>query len=127
MDEKEQERLVCEALTGCHADGRDYHENLDAAAEDGQKPEHDASAGQDGEEEGKISNADADRVLTVNAEGLAGPEHEDGEEVGAGHECDDEGQGEDSRVLLEPGGEHGKFGKSAFPDAEGNQEDDTQD
>lgn len=64
--------------------------------------------------------------MAVNVEGLAGPEHEDAKEVGAGYEGDDEGEGEDSRVLLEPSGDHGVFGELGFPDAKGDQEESTQ-
>lgn len=113
--------MVCggRTLYRSHQNGRDDHELLVVAAEDAQKPEHDASAGQDAEADGDAADANADGILAVDVEGLRGPEHEDGEEVGAGDEGDDEGQGEDARVLLEPGGKHGEFGKLGFPDAEG--------
>ena len=58
--------------------------------EGGEQPKHDHRSREDAESNGQASNADADGILTVDVEGLGGPEEEDGEEVGARDEGDDE-------------------------------------
>jgi len=57
--------------------------------------------------------------LTIDVECLCGPEEQDGEEVGARDEGDDEGQDEDARVLLQASWKHRELGKFPFPDKEG--------
>lgn len=97
------------------------------AAENAQQPKYDAGSCQDTESDGETSDAHTDWVMAINIESLGGPEHEDGEEICAGDEGDDESQGESTRILLESRWEHGEFGKLGFPDAErpkeGNSED----
>ncbi len=97
------------------------------STEHAQQPKYDASAGQDTESDGDTANAHADWILAVNVERLRGPKHENGEEVCAGDESDDESQGENTRILLETGGEHGEFGKLGFPHTEGDEEKGTED
>ena len=111
------------AAAGGHHAGGDNHEPFVATAEDGQEPEDDTSACEDGETDWQTADTDTDWVVAVDVEGLGGPEEEDGEEVCARDECDDECQGEDSRVFLKAGGEHRVFCAIYFPKAEGDQED----
>ena len=59
-----------------------------------------------------------DAHMTIDVEGLRGPEEEDGEEVGAGDSRDDEGQSEDTRLLAKARREHWEFGELCFPDDE---------
>ena len=105
-------------LTGSHDDGRDDHQFAVVAAEDAKEPEHDAGTGQDAEADGDTADADAGGVVAVDVEGLCGPEHDDGEEVGAGDEGNDQRQGQNARLLLQAGRKHGEFGKLDFPDGE---------
>jgi len=86
-----------------------------------EEPKHNHSTSQDTESNRQSSNADADWILTVHIEGLGRPEEQDGEEVGAGDECDDEGQDQDTGCLLQAGREHGEFGEFGFPDTEGDE------
>lgn len=45
-------------------------------------------------------------LLHETYEGLRWPEHENGKEVGSGDECNDQGEGEDARILLQALREH---------------------
>ena len=62
--------------------------------------------------------------MAINVEGLSGPEHDDGEEVCAGDEGDDQSQGENPRFLLQTRWEHGEFGEFDLPDREGDEKQD---
>jgi hypothetical protein len=61
-------------------------------AEDGEEPEHNASTSQDGEADGYPAHTDANGIVAVDVKGLRRPEEEDGEEVGAADEGDDQGE-----------------------------------
>lgn len=97
------------------------------STENGQQPKHDESTSQNGEAYGETSQADTDGIMTIDVERLSRPEHENGKEVGAGDESDDERQGEDSRILSKSFGEHGIFGEIGLPDQESNQEHGSED
>lgn len=49
-------------------------------------------------------------------ESLGRPEHDDGEEIGAGDECDDQSESKNSRCLLESRGEHRMLCSVDFPE-----------
>jgi len=83
-----------------HEDGRDDQQFTIVATEDGQEPENETGACENAETDGNAPNADTDWVMTVNIESLSGPEHDDGEEVGARDCGDDQGKGEDSGFFL---------------------------
>ena len=59
-------------------------------SEDTQKPQNDEGASKNTKANGNTSDANSDRVLTVDILGLRWPEQEDREEVGAGDEGNDE-------------------------------------
>lgn len=61
--------------------------------------------------------------MTVDIEGLSRPEHDDGEEVGAGNCSDDQCQGKDSGFLLHSRREHGELCEFRFPDGESDEEE----
>ena len=92
------------------------------AAEDAEEPEHDNGTSQDTEANGDTTDTDAGGVMTIDIEGLCGPEHDDGEEVGTGNEGDDQSQCEDARFLLQARWEHGELSALDFPDCKGDQE-----
>jgi hypothetical protein len=92
------------------------------ASENAEEPEYDDSTSKDTKTDGDTTDANANRVMTVDVEGLCGPEHDDREEVGTGDEGDDQSQGQDARFLLKTRGEHGIFGTLYFPDGEGDAE-----
>lgn len=73
-----------------HHNRRSDHERAITAAVNGQEPQDDEGTDQDSETDWHPAEPDLDRVVAVHVEGLGGPEEEDGEEVGAGDECDDE-------------------------------------
>lgn len=88
------------------------------ASEDAEEPQDHTGTGQDAETDGDTADADASGIVAVDVEGLRGPEHDDGEEVCAGDEGDDESEAEDSGFLLQPVGEHGVRGSVHFPEEE---------
>ena len=110
------------SAAGCHHARGDDHEPLVTAAEDREEPEHDTGTCEDGEADGETAESDANGVVAVDVEGLRGPEEEDGEEVGARDEGDDERQGEDAGVLLQARWEHGVLRTVDLPDAEASKE-----
>ena len=55
--------------------------------------------------------------MSIYVERLRRPEEEDGEEIGAGYEGDDQGQGENSRALFQACWKDGKFGEFRLPDS----------
>ena len=59
--------------------------------------------------------------MAIDVEGLRGPEHQEGEEIGSRDKCDDECQRQDAGILLQPGREHRVFGSEDLPEPEGNQ------
>lgn len=64
-----------------------------------QQPQNDACTCQDRETNGNTSDADTDRIMSVYIECLSRPEHENGEEVSARNESDDERETENARFL----------------------------
>lgn len=88
-------------------------------SENAQKPKDYDCTCQDTKTNGQTSDAYAHRILAVYVEGLRWPEEEHGEEVGAGDEGDDEGQGKNTGCLLQTSWEHGVFGEFRFPNHEG--------
>ena len=56
-----------------------------------QQPKNDASSCQDSKADRKTPNSDSDGVVSVDVKRLGRPEHQHGEEIGAGDEGDDEG------------------------------------
>ena len=92
------------------------------ATEDAEEPEHDTGTSQDTETDGDTTDTDAGGVMAVDVEGLRGPEHDNGEEIGAGDEGDDQCQSEDARFLLQARWKHGELGALDFPDCEGDHE-----
>lgn len=83
-----------------------------------QEPEDNAGSGKDAEADGDATDANTDGILTIDVEGLGGPEEQDREEVGTGDEGDDECEDQNSRVLLQAAWEHGELGELPFPDEE---------
>ena len=109
------------AAAGGHEDRGYDHQLTVVAAEDRQQPENDAGTCQDREANWETTNTNANGIVAINVEGLSRPEHDDGEEVGAGDEGDDQSQGENSRFLLQTRWEHGEFGEFDLPDREGDE------
>ena len=97
------------------------------SSEHTQQPQHNTRAGQDAEADRNASNANAHGIVTVDIEGLGRPEHEDGKEVGAGDEGDDESEDERPRRLLDASRKHGILGKLHLPDHKRSQQDHTND
>ena len=97
------------------------------ASKDRQQHQHDDSTCQNAKSNRKSSEAHADRVVSIHVERLGRPEHEDGEEIGARDEGDDECEREDARLLAQTLGEHGVLCTVYFPEDEGYQEDGTKD
>lgn len=54
-----------------------------------QQPEDDTSASEDAKSNWNTAHADSYGIVAVDVEALGGPEHQHGEEVGAGDEGDD--------------------------------------
>ena len=86
--------------------------------EETKHPKHDDCTRQDTESNWQSSNAYSNRVLAVDIERLCGPEKQDGKEVCAGYEGDDQSKTQDPRTLLQAGWEHGVLGEFGFPDEE---------
>jgi len=114
------------AAASCHHDRGNDHEHAVSAAEGGEEPEDDAGADQDRKADGHTAKANANWVMAVDVERLGGPEEEDGEEVRAGDEGDDQGQDQDAWILTDALGKHGEFGEFPFPDAEDDEEDEAE-
>lgn len=96
------------------------------SSEHAKQPKNNEGPRQNTQAYGKPSEPHTNRVMAVDIKRLGGPEEEDREEIGAGYEGDDERQGEDPWVLLEPPGEHGVFGTFHLPDHEGDDEECTE-
>ncbi|EPE05084.1 hypothetical protein F503_03689 [Ophiostoma piceae UAMH 11346] len=95
------------------------------------------AADKHGDGKGQAAQADTDGVVAVDVVGLRGPEHEDREEVGAGHEGDQErephgagarGRARGARVVVvdEAARHHGELGKAELPDGKGDEHHDSQ-
>lgn len=110
--------------TGRHHNRRRNHQLLAPAAEQAQQPQHHAGTRQDTEADRQPSQADSDRVMAVRVVRLRRPEHDEGEEVGAGNEGDDKRQGQGTRGLLQPTGKHGEPGELDLPHDKGDDERD---
>ena len=116
------------SATACsHENGGDDHELLIVTAENRQQPEYDAGTSQDREADWQTTDANTNGVMAVNVESLCGPEHEDGEEVGAADEGDDQCQSQDAWILPQSLWEHRVLGAIRFPDAKGDEQDYTED
>jgi len=63
-----------------------------------------------------------DSLVAVHVPGLAGPDHQDREEVGSGDEGDDEGQDQRPGGFAEPSRQHGIRGHVDLPDSEPDQQ-----
>ena len=92
------------------------------ASEDAQEPQHDARSSQDTEAHWDTSDTDPDGILTIDVEGLSGPEHENGEKVGTRDEGDHQSHGEYARFLLQTRGKHGVLGAFHLPNDEPDEE-----
>lgn len=92
------------------------------AFEDREEPEYDTRACEDTEANRKSPDADLNRIMAVDVEGLSGPEHDHGEEVGSRYEGDYQGQGKSARSLLQPTWEHGVFRSIHLPEHKGHEE-----
>jgi hypothetical protein len=77
-------------LTSSHQDGRHHHEHANVALRIAEKRKNNASASYDWEAKSKISDTNRQWIVTVNIVTLCWPEHEDGEEVRARNEGDNE-------------------------------------
>lgn len=91
------------------------------SAEHTQEDQHNTGTSQDAKANRKTANTDINRIMSVHVERLGGPEHEHGEEVGAGDEGDDQGQTQGARLLLQTCGEDGVFSTVDLPESKGNQ------
>lgn len=88
-----------------------------------EKSEDDASTSQDRETESDVANTNCKRIVAVHVVTLGGPKHDNGEEVRAGDEGDDESEQEDSRLLSNPSRKHRVLGEELLVKAEGNKHD----
>lgn len=113
------------SLTSCHENTADNQELLVVSAENAKKNKHDAGSRQNTKTDRQAANANLHGIMAIYIERLGRPEHENGEEVCARDECDDEGENESTRLLVETLWEDGVFGVVCFPDDKGNHEDDT--
>lgn len=102
-------------LTGCHENTANNQELLIMSTEDTEKYQHDAGSPQDTETNWYTANTDIYRIVSIDIEGLCGPEHEHGEEVCARNKRDDERETESPRLLLQASWEDGVFGAIDFP------------
>lgn len=60
--------------------------------------------------------------MAINIECLGWPEHNNGEEIGAGNERDNKRKSENARLLLETRGEYGVVCPINFPEAKSNEQ-----
>ena len=65
--------------------------------------------------------------MAIDVEGLSGPEHQEGEEIGPRDEGDEQCQRQNPRILLQSSWEHGERGKPSFPDEEADEEHNSDD
>ena len=70
------------------------------STEDRQKPQNNASTGENGKADWDASNADTNGILAINIEGLRRPEEDHGKEIGTANKSDDQGKKQDARCLL---------------------------
>lgn len=67
------------------------------------------------------------RTMAVHVESLCWPEHQDGEEVGARNESDDQREAENARLLTKALGKHRILRPISLPENEGSDENKAQD
>jgi hypothetical protein len=103
------------ATASGHQDRRSDEQFLIVASQHRQQPQYDAGTCQDAETDGDSADTNTNRVVSVDVESLRRPEHEDGEEVGAGDERDDERETKDPRFLTQTLGEHWVLRAICFP------------
>jgi hypothetical protein len=115
------------ATASSHQNGGNDHEFTVGSLKDTKTDKDNTGTRQDGETDGNTADTDTDRVMSVDVESLGRPEHEDREEVGSRDEGDDQGQDQSSRSLVQAPGEHGKLGELGLPNAESDDEDNTDD
>lgn len=112
-------------LTCSHEAARDKHEHSYLSLRPTEENEYNARAGQDGKSKGKIADANLSSVMSIRIVRLSGPEENDGEEVGAGDEGNDESQQEDPGFSGNGPWKHGEFGKLPLVDDKGEEKEDT--
>lgn len=88
-----------------------------------QKPQDYAGATQNPKADGKTAHADVDGVVSIHIERLRRPEHQDGEEVAAGDESDDQRQAQGARLLLQSRWEDRVASAVDLPEAERDEND----
>jgi len=70
------------------------------ATKHAQKPKDDEGSCKDAEADGDSTDANANRILTVDIKSLGRPEKQDRKEVGTGDEGNYECENQNSRILL---------------------------
>lgn len=115
-----------DVLTCGHENAADDEQFLIPTPQQTQQPQNNTGTAQNAQTDGQTAQSDSHGIVVIDVEGLGGPEHDDGEEVGAGDEGDDERQSQRARFLLQPRREDGVFGAVDLPETKGNQEDCTE-
>jgi hypothetical protein len=94
--------------------------------EDTKEPQDNARASQNSQPDRETSDSDLNWVMAINVESLRWPEHDDGEEIRPGDECDNERKGKDPGFLLQAWWEDGIVGPVYLPETKSNQEGETE-
>lgn len=92
------------------------------SSENAQEPKNHTSTDQDSKSHWKSTKTNANRIMTIHIESFGGPEHDNGEKIGARYKGNEQGETERSRLLLNSRREDGILRSVDLPEHESNQE-----